>query len=481
MGTNYHSDEVEVREHRLGTIKAYFGTGNDLTEKACSGCLQDGKRCFSTTSYCAHVTAMLDIAVIKDVVVVDHGPVGCSSGIINWNVNYQLLSQLSGDPVRRIKVVSTNLLEADTVFGAKEKLKTTVHTAFHRHHPAAIFVLSTCVSSIIGEDIDGVARELQTELGIPVGFVGCAGLRSKVWASGFDASKHAIINTLIKPPKKKRNLVNFIDFFAQTTPTVVKYLAALDLEPRYFCAFSKVEDYAHMSEAVATTGVCKTLTPYIAAYLEQAYGVPYVGDHFGIGGEEEFKKWFLDIAHIVGKEKEGLAFFNNDREQYIDTISELKRRLKGIRVAITLGPGFAFEIANLMKELGLEVVHTNAHHFDPNVDGAGHTTYPENVSTSISDMQHYETYKILRRLKPDLFIARVHSGQNFAIPLGIPCVSLTGFESFGFDGIVTTGNLILTSLENTNFLKKISKRLDTGFSEEFLDSDEITFVVKEAV
>jgi len=476
MSTNFYAEEVEVRENRLGTIKSYMGTGTDLTRKGCSGCLEEGKRCFSSTSYCSHITALLDISVILDVVIVDHGPVGCSSGIVNWNVNIQFLAQFSGISSCRIKVISTNLNESDTILGAAEKLKDTVALAYKRYKPAAIFVLSTCVSSIIGEDISGVVKELEEKIGIPVGFVGCAGLKSHIWASGFDASKHAIINTLLrdKPPStKKSNLVNYIDFFAQTRQVAERYLGAIDLEPRYFCAYSKVEDYEHIHEAVATTGICSVLSSYLGAYLEEKYQIPYMKESFGIAGIDSFKKWYLDIAKVVGREKDALNFFNADLERYADTIAELKRRLKGVRALVSLGPGFAFDVARLIGEFGVDVVHVNAHHFDPVFDaftGDAHTRFESDVETSIADIQHYETYKLLQKHRPDIYIGRVHAGQNYAFPLGIPSIALGGTDTFGFDGVVTCGNLILENLENQNMIKKLSARVRSGFSKQFEDS-----------
>lgn len=476
MSTNFYANEVEVREQRLGTIKSYMGTGTDLTRQGCAGCLKDGKRCFNSTAYCSHTTALLDISVILDVVLIDHGPVGCSSGIVNWNVNFQFLAQFSGISSCRIKVISTNLNESDTILGATEKLKDAVALAYKRYKPAAIFILSTCVSSIIGEDINGVVGDLEKEVGIPVGFVGCAGLRSHIWATGFDASKHAIINTLLrnKPPSpQKSNLVNYIDFFAQSRPVVERYLAAIDLEPRYFCAYSKVEDYDHIHEAVATTGICSVLSSYLAAYLEEKYQIPYMKESFGLAGVDSFKKWYLDIARVVGREKDALDFFNADSEKYTNTIAELKKRLKGVRAVISLGQGFAFDVARLVGEFGVDVVHVNAHHFDPVFDafvGDAHTRFESDVETSISDIQHYETYKLLQKHRPDIYIGRVHAGQNYAFPLGIPSISLSGADTFGFDGIVAAGNLILENLGNKNMFKKISARVQSGFSKQFEDS-----------
>jgi nitrogenase molybdenum-iron protein alpha/beta subunit len=131
-------------------------------------------------------------------------------------------------------------------------------------------------------------------------------------------------------------------------------------------------------------------------------------------------------------------------------------------------------------ELGVDVVHTDAHHFDPFIDGGEYTKFDYGITTTVSDMQHYETYKVLQKYKPDILVGRVHSSQNFALSLGIPCVSLTGFESFGLEGIAITGSILLENLENTNLARKLSARLTTGFSRRFRESKTETFVIKEA-
>lgn len=95
-----------------------------------------------------------------------------------------------------------NLEERDTVFGAVEKLANTVREVYERVHPKAIFITTSCASGIIGDDVEGTAKELSEELGIPVVGCFCEGFKSRIWTAGFDSAYHSIVN--VKPPERKR-------------------------------------------------------------------------------------------------------------------------------------------------------------------------------------------------------------------------------------------------------------------------------------
>jgi nitrogenase molybdenum-iron protein alpha chain len=108
---------------------------------------------------------------------------------------------------------STNLEEKDTIFGSTQKLEDTIREVYKRVHPNAIFITTSCASGIIGDDVEGVANNLSEELGIPVVACFCEGFRSKIWTTGFDSAYHSIIRKIVKPPQKKTNKVNIVNFF----------------------------------------------------------------------------------------------------------------------------------------------------------------------------------------------------------------------------------------------------------------------------
>ena len=93
------------------------------------------------------------IGNIKDSVILVHGPKGCV-----YHINYIL--GMRGD--KTSNVYSTCMDEKDVIFGAAEKLKSAIAELDHEFNPALIAVLSCCASSIIGEDVESVVKEVQT-------------------------------------------------------------------------------------------------------------------------------------------------------------------------------------------------------------------------------------------------------------------------------------------------------------------------------
>ncbi|MDR0886701.1 MAG: hypothetical protein LBN22_10195 [Clostridiales Family XIII bacterium] len=481
MANNYKLSESGVRELRLGTIVGYEGGNVDeLAKSGCDGDLKNQKHCLSAGTSCGHLVGVSQLALLKNSVVIDHGPSGCSSCFVGGKDDLKGLAKAFGREYQGPQIISTNLDESDTVFGAVDKIKTAVKLAYERHNPDVIFITATCTSAIIGEDIDGIVAELNDQYPIPIGYCSCAGMRSQVWASGFDAAAHAIAKTLVKPPKEKRRTVNFIDFYCQTSEVVTRYLNAIDLEPLYLNSYCSVEDYEHVGESIATTGLCTVLPSYLATYLEQEYDVPYLKTHFGIGGSQEFERWYLEIAEIAGKVPEAEAFLKEQNAIFRPRINELRARLEGKTALVVFGPGFTFDVARLLDELGIKVVHGATFHYDPKTDGARKESmshYDElDFPVTVSEGLQYETYKLLQKYQPDILVAKNHGPQAFASSFGVPSVCLSGLQLFGYDGVIHAANLLLEKLEGVNFVKKLSAHMSPRFSQEFIDSDDYTLI-----
>lgn len=485
MPINLEENCAQSREDRLGSITAYSGSLKELTIQGCEGCLKRRNRCISTATYCSHLTAVDELSVIKNAVVVDHGPVGCSSGMMRWNVNFRAASILKGLASSDLNVISTNIKESDTVFGAAGKLKDTVRTAYKRHHPDVIFITSTCTSSIIGEDIEGVIDELKDEIPIPIGYTSCEGIRSKIWASGFDAEQHTVLTTLVKPPKKKQeDLLTVVDFLPALKDNVDYFVGKLGLRTFFLNSYASVEEIAHASEATASIGICSTLATYFNGALELKYGVTYLKTHYP-NGMEGFDNWLRDIARHVGKEEAAERCILEEREKYLPAIEKFRILLKGKKAMILLGPGFAYELIRVCRELDMEVVDTISFHYDPILDGINNEPVKniddegEDLPIEVSDAQHYETVKLIEKYKPDIVITRVHGAPIFALKLGIPVLTVTGVDHFGYSGVVNMGELIVDQLSNTNFARGLKEHTKYHFTDWYNRLQESSLIEKE--
>ncbi len=483
MTLNLKAPESEVREQRLGSITGYHGTLKDLAKQGCSGCLENRKRCFTTVSSCAHRHAISLLAPIKGAVVVDHGPAGCASGAIGFSVGRIRMKETLK---KHFRVVSSNLQESDTVFGAVDKLKRTIQAAYDRYHPKVIYVTTSCASSIIGDDVYSVVQEMKKELGIPVGFAAVEGIKTKIWASGFDAYAHATVDTLIKDEKpQKEKLVNYVAFGPAGREYVDQIFARLGYEVNYLTGASANEDYQKAIHAVATFGQCGAQSSYLAGALEQLYGVKYFQTYLPYGGIG-FERFIREVTEYFDQKELGEQIIAEEKAAYKDELEQLRSKLKGKTALVALGASYAYEYTRILRELGVEVLHTVAYHYDPRLDNqsdeivaaaADAREFDEDVVTTVNDIQQVENYLIVKDVKPDFIVSRAHSTSTWGVKTGIPAIEARiGLQIFGYKGLVSFGHYVANELANTNFIKKLSARYQSPFTKDFENRSPYSFL-----
>ncbi|TWH47540.1 nitrogenase component 1 [Sporomusa sp. KB1] len=487
MAINLNHSEVPTRENRLGSITGYQGTIRDLVEQAACGSLRNKERCFSQASACSSGCAQGQLSRIVDAAVVNHGPVGCAADTVAGNTVNKWGQHIRGWEHKNIQLINTNMVEEDTVFGAVNKLREAVQEAYKRFNPKAIFITTSCVSGIIGEDIQSVIEELQDEIPVPIGSVHCEGFRSKIWATGFDAAFHAVLTTLVKPPEKKSNTVNVINFNGSARKQIAEMLAPFGLEPVFLLPYSSVEQLTHLSEAVATISICGTLGSYIGNALEQQYGVPYVKtlQPHGLAG---MNSWLRGLGAVIGKEAEVEEYIRLQEERIAPELAEIRSRLKGCKAVVGMGPSFGQNYIRTLRELGIEVIWGSTWHFDPQHDNGSCPASAQylaagedNIPVSVADQQNFEIINLLNRLKPDLYVAR-HGGTTvWATKLGIPSIMINDeYTAYGYQGLIDFGYRIVDALTNRSLAKNLAARVKLPYTDWWLQQDSFSLLQEAA-
>ena len=462
---------ANTREARLGSITGYSGDLNDLVQHSCCGSLKNRERCFSQSSLCLSSCAIGQLLGIRDVAVVYHAPSGCCAMAAGTNV---LARQIAAriDAENNSVLVGTGLDENDTVFGAIAKLRDITLETYRKHAPKAIFIASSCVSGVIGEDIDSLAEELSGELPIPVESIHCEGFKSRIWASGFDAADHAVLRSLVKPPKEKRPVINFKNFFESERPQITAIFKELGVTPQFLYMNSTVEELSRLSESLATVCICGTLGTYLGNALEEQYGVPYIRtiNPMGIAG---FETWLRRIGEVIGKEAEVEAYLKRERERYMPAIDELKKELAGLKAVIGMGPGYTYEVSRVLSELGIETVWAAAWHYDYKYDNGEvppalrylRDELKTNINLSVADMQNYEILNIINRCKPDLYFSRHPGSTVWAIKQGTAAVYVADeYMIFGYRGILNFARYVADTIKNRSFEKNLASRVKLPYT-----------------
>ncbi len=495
---NLDIPEVEPREQRLGTIIAWDGKASDLSEQSSyehRGCKGRGKQCslceikgpFTQGSVCSEQMVECQAGNVRDAVLIQHSPIGCAAGQVPYNSIYRNGLALRNLPVENIRIICTNLDESDMVFGGVKKLKQSISDAFERYKPKAIFLGTSCATGIIGEDMESIASEAEKEIRIPVIPLACEGFRSKHWSTGFDATQHGILRKIVKKnPEKQEDLINVINLWGSDVFTPM--LAQLGLKVNYVVDLATVDDLAKLSEAVATVGFCYTLSSYMAAALEQEFGVLEIKapQPYGFEGTDA---WLREIARVTNREELAEVYIKEEHERVKPKLNELREKLKGVKGYVATGSAYAHGLITVLRELGVEVNGSLVFHHDPVYDSGDPKqdslkflidNYDDVPSFSVSNRQQYQFYGLLKKTNPDFILIRHNGLAPLASRLGIPAAPL-GDEhlAIGYDGMINLGEAILDILAHKKFHQDLKKHVKLPYTKWWLDQEDPYILAKQ--
>lgn len=455
---------VEIREIRINSITGFDGEAEKLVGAAHKEGLRDIERSFQQCAGCSFSKAACMTVLIQDAAVIEHGPIGCSTCLHDFNSTYMVNAGLRGisNPKQR-KIFSTNLQEKDTVYGGNQKLSKTIREVHKRTGANAIFVLSTCASAIVGDDIESVCDEAEEELGIPVVSIVCEGFRTRVWTTGFDAAYHGIARKLIeKSDKKNEDVINVINFWG--SDRFSQWFEPFGCRPNYITPFSTVNTLKSSGASAATVLACSTLGSYLAAVLEQYFGVPEIttAPPYGVAQTD---RWFRALGKILGKEEIAEQVIAQKKEKYLPRIEELKEKLKGKTAYVTGGAAHGHALLSVLGELGVKAVGASIFHHDGNFDSGREENdqlkqrvddYGDVKNYRVCSKQEYELANSLGKLHPDILLSR-HGGMTlWGAKYGIPSL-LVGDEhlSMGYEGIIDYAERMIETMENDEFVKNL--------------------------
>lgn len=324
-------------------------------KKACKQQAQPG----AAQGGCAFDGASIALVPIADAAHLVHGPIACAGN--SWGSR----GSLSSGPTLYQMGFTTDLSENDIIFGGEKKLYKAIHEVHQRYQPAAIFVYSTCVTALIGDDIDAVCDAASKKIGVPVipvnspGFVGSKNLGNRI---GGEALLDYAIGTA-EPEYTTPYDINLIGEYNiagemwGVLPLFeklgIRVLAKITGDGRY-------RDIASAHRAKLNVTICSKALINMARKMEENYGIPYLEESFY--GIDDMNRCLRNIAEKLGdadlqERVEKLIAeetANLDRE-----LAPYRAKLKGKRVVLYTGGVKSWSIVSAAKDLGMEVVATS--------------------------------------------------------------------------------------------------------------------------
>ncbi len=428
---------VDIFEGRDGHIQEK--TGLQPLPLACNN---DSLAGAMSQRACVYSGARVVLNPLTDALHLVHGPVGCAS--YTWDIR----GSCTSGPTLYKSSFSTDMKELDVIFGGEKKLAGAIRDLAARYHPPAIFVYSTCIVGVIGDDIRAVCKAASEELGVPVIPVRSEGFRGNK-NEGYKAACNALfelIGTAGYEPKSPYTL-NLLGEYnvAGDLWSVKPYFEAMGIEiVASLNGDGRVNDIMRAHKAHLNLVQCSGSMAYLAKKLEERYGIPY--RRISFFGLDDMASALRTAAEFFESDEIGACGMKERAEAIIErelsrvgpSVEYHKSRVEGKKAAIYMGGAAkAVSLVKAFRELGMGVVIIGTQTGDRD-DYKKISYIVKDGTVIIDDSNPLELKELLRKQKADLLVAGVKE-RFLAYKLGIAFCDFnhdrtTQFE--GFDGMV---------------------------------------------
>lgn len=310
---------------------------------------------------CAFDGAQISLFPYADAVHLVHGPQTCLGA--SWETR-ETLSSYSGRN-HTVMGFTTGITTNDVIFGGDKRLSSSVDYIVERYAPEAIFVYSTCVTAMVGDDIDMTCKKASEKHAIPVvpvhapGFVGGKNLGSRL-------AGEAVLEHLIgtkEPEFTTPYDINLIGDY-NVTGDMWEYLPLFEkIGIRVLSSLSgdgRVGNIRTAHRAKLNVIVCAKSLITLCRKMQENYNIPWISVSFY--GKRDTSFAIMEIVKALGDE----ALIQKAKEVIAEEEAKLEEKLlpykklfAGKKAVLNTGGNKAWSIASGLQDLGIEVVATS--------------------------------------------------------------------------------------------------------------------------
>ncbi|MDR1157566.1 MAG: nitrogenase [Oscillospiraceae bacterium] len=500
---NYISAKTPpVREERLGAGIAFGGTCREVQCARAGGCLNLAGRAFSQTQGCQFTLSQAIINTLRNAVIIMHGPIGCGASSIGAVGTSQTFKRLRDPNAEGLIWLNSNLDEADVIGGGENKLKEAIRFAERMFRPETILIPVSCVPALIGDDVDAVVAEMQEETAAVLVPVHCSGFKTKVMATAYDDVYHGILRTLVKKPERRADrrvapdeleemrrryrdsrTVNILNVSSMSRPDeteLTRLLNALDLQVRFLPCYSDAEDFQYALESALNVSICGTHDDYFLRHLQTLYDIPFLIDTIPIG-RKNTARWLRKIAAHFDLSQEANRLIASEEQALDRALAPFRPALRGKTAFLGGGEVRILATAEILQDLGLEIVGFKGHHYDEFAEPVFESLDNiDDVLFNVATQQPFEQINLVKRLRPDLYVGHT-GGGNISAKQGLPLLPLFGpsYNYMGFSGVFEVARRIRRILANAQFNKQLARHCPLPYRDSWYAQSPFAYIKAE--
>lgn len=425
----------------MGLIKVFDGRESHILQKGenCGqlSCNNESLAGAVSQRACVYSGARVVLNPVTDALHLIHGPIGCAA--YTWDIRG---SSTSGPDLYKTSF-STNMKELDVVFGGEKKLALAIRQLAAKYRPPLIFVYSTCIIGVIGDDLRSICKSAWEDLGIPVIPVRSEGFRGNK-NEGYKAACNALfelVGTEEYVPKG-RYPINLLGEYnvAGDLWMIQPLFEEMGLEiVASFTGDSRVRDIQRSHASKLNLVQCSGSMIHLAKMVEEKYGIPYKRvSFFGLHDMASALRTAAEFFNVPEMTSKAEEIIERETARVLPEIEMHRSRLAGKKAAIYMGGAAkAVSLVKGFEELGMDVVIIGTQTGDSD-DYKKIARIVKNGTVIIDDANPLELKELLVKQKANLLVAGVKE-RFLAYKLKIAFCDFNhdrtvSFE--GFDGMV---------------------------------------------
>lgn len=307
-----------------------------------------------------------------------------------------------------------------------------------KYQPAAIFVYLTCVTALIGDDVEAVCQRASRQLGIPVipvnapGFVGSKNLGNRLAG---EALLDYVIGTASPEYTTPRdiNLIGEYNIAGELWDVLplfdelgIRILAKITGDGRY-------HEICTAHRAKLNVLICAKALLNVGRKMQERYGIPYIEASFY--GLQEMNHCLRAIAQGLKDpqlQERTEALIERETRATEAALAPYRQRLAGKRVVLYTGGVKSWSIISAARDLGMQVTATSTRK-STEEDKARIRELLGQDGILLDKGSPQELLKVVERTKADLLIAGGRN-QYTALKARIPFLDINQERHHAYAG-----------------------------------------------
>ena len=303
----------------------------------------------SKSCSCTLVGVYRALVCCPGVVVIFHGPIGCAhvASTMDLGASFRVMADGGKENCGTIPLVSSHLREKDGIFGGIDRLSDCISYVMDTYHPKCVWIVSSCVAGIIGDDIEQEAKAAESSYGIPVIPMPFAGFLGGEYSDGYYQTTEMMIRRFFRKQKRVKGRVLLLGDQmgpeGQYVREIKRLLSRFGLTVKWqfpgHVPFEEWKDIpsADFSILLGTVGQRGGMMK-IAQLLEDTYGVRTLGNVYPVGWNPT-KNWIRALADLLHEKEQGEAIIKEEEARIERAASSFLPVTEGKMAVIGIGRG----------------------------------------------------------------------------------------------------------------------------------------------